>query len=327
MTTKKSPRAATDVQNLLERFGAAEADFLQRDFLAPAQRGERVNVRIAGVSCRLRIAPKSFEGWGVFRPLSHSTAKWVRRPSMAERRAYLQLFPMIRMIICHRSNNTWFASAANFGDRRFRVEGMAPLRLVDEVQLFDCARARFDGQQFWFDELDMRHDPGAAAYLRAALADQTHPTDLARRGLTAEERAAYELNYWALLRPPQQSNTAKNVNIRRRLPTRPEDLAETDLVAARLRENLSHGGAQLVEYLERADGYRVRYSVEGRNYTSSVNKDDLTVQVAGICLSGEDEKFDLASLVGVLREGHADGGIYEVGDHGLPEEEYWRIHP
>ncbi len=71
------------------------------------------------------------------------------------------------------------------------------------------------------------------------------------------------------------------------------------------------------------------FRVGGRSYTSSVNKGDLTVQVAGICLNGEDSKFDLSSLVGVLREAVGTGEIVPVGgvNQGMDEEEYWRVHP
>jgi hypothetical protein len=100
-------------------------------------------------------------------------------------------------------------------------------------------------------------------------------------------------------------------------------------VQSRLRQSLSHAGAELVDYLERADSFRVTFTIGNRSYTSSVHKSDLTVQVAGICLSGEDQKFDLSSLVGVLREGAGMGHLVPVGDenHGMVEEHYWRVHP
>ena len=80
----------------------------------------------------------------------------------------------------------------------------------------------------------------------------------------------------------------------------------------RLRDNLSHAGARLVDYLERTDSFRVTYLVDGQQYTSSVDKRDLTVQSAGICLDGTDRNFDLASLVGVLREGQRGDEIYRM---------------
>jgi hypothetical protein len=42
-------------------------------------------------------------------------------------------------------------------------------------------------------------------------------------------------------------------------------------------------------------------------------------------LSGEDENFDLQSLVGVIREGQGEGGLVRVGQDNrrMPEEQYW----
>jgi hypothetical protein len=334
MARSRQPGDKPDVSKLLDRLASAENEFLRREFLAPALRGGVVRVRIAGVSCRIRIKPADFEGWGVFRPTSHTDASLLRPASLAERRRYLELFPLFRLIVCRRAGNTWFGSAASFGDSRIQIEGMAPLLLAEEVQLFDRVCARYDGWQFWFEEADMRHDPGSSAYLRAALADQAAPDSLRRPGLTAEERAAYELNYWQMVRPEgsggdggDESNPGPRGRRQGKQGRPGNEPQESDIVRRRLRESLSHAGAQLIDYLERADSFRVRYSIGGRQYTSSVNKQDLTVQVAGICLSGEDQKFDLGSLVGVLREGDQHGEVLRIGDDGMEEEQYWRVHP
>jgi hypothetical protein len=332
MARRRPDRGKPNVDDLLDRLAAKEAEFLGQEFLAPALPGGLVRVRIGGAICRVRIVPADFVGWGVFRPSSHNDASLVRPATMAERRKYLRLFRLFRLIVCRRAGDTWFASAGSFGDGRIQFEGMAPIRLAEEVQLFDSVCCRFDGSHFWFDEHDARHDPGAAAYLRAALAERTPPQDLHRPGLTAEERAAYEVNYWQLLQPaggdPAAAPAAVARQRRRRVHQHQADAAsESDLVHQRLQENLSHAGARLIDYLERADSFRVRYSVAGREYTSSVDKTDLTVQVAGICLSGEDQKFDLASLVGVLREGDDSGEALRIGDDGMGEEDYWRVHP
>lgn len=315
-----------DVSSLLNRLAAQEADFLEREFLAPALRGGVIRIRIAGVICKMRITPAEFQGWGVFRPVSHTEASFVRQATLSERRKYLSLFPSIRLLICRRIGPVWYGSAASFGDSRIELQGLAPIDLAEEVQRFDCVRTRYDGTRFWFEELDPRHDPAAAAYLRAALTDRVEPENLERRGLTAEERACFELSYWELMRPPEANDTQPS-QVRRRKES--NEVSDHDPVRSRLRETLSHAGAQLIDYAERADSFRVNYRVGGRNYTSSVDKDDLTVQVAGICLSGLDHNFDLGSLVGVLREAENGQQIVPVGEanHGIDEDDYWRIHP
>ncbi len=333
MTPSKQPGAKSDVRSLLERLAGEEQAFLEREFFAPAVAGGSVQVRIGGVVCKLHIEPKDFRGFGIFRPASHTHAHLVRTATLAERREYLRLFPLIRLILCRQAGNTWFGSAASYGDNRIELDGVAPVLLTDEVQRFDTVASRFDGSAFWFEELDPRHDPAAATFLRAALADRVPPEQLERKGLTAEQRAAYELNYWELIQPSAEdedpSEPQLNPEPRRRSRRQPELPAETELVRLRLQENLSHAGARLIDYLERGESFRVTYLVGGQRFISSVSKQDLSVQVAGICLSGEDQKFDLASLVGVLHEAEDGRGMVRVGNDnaGMAEEQYWRAHP
>ena len=320
------------MHELLGRLAAAEERFLQQEFLAPALRGGRIRVRIAGVVCDVRIQPNDFHGWGIFQPVSHNEARLTRAATLTERRRYLDLFPLLRLIVCRQEAGQCLCAAASFGDLRFEIEGLVPVELADAVQSFDVIQARHDGSRFWFDGLDASHSPATATYLRSALLERLPSEQLERPGLTAEERAAYELNDWELVRPageaPDESAVAHSPQHRRRSKKGRAVLHDVSANPAeqRLRASLSHAGARLIDYLERGDSYRVTYSIGGRRFTSAVAKDDLSVQVAGICLSGEDQKFDLSSLVGVL--GEADGRIVPVGgEFGIDEEQYWHVHP
>jgi hypothetical protein len=163
------------------------------------------------------------------------------------------------------------------------VQGQIEVRLIEEeVELFDTVVARFDGGQFWFDQVDPRADTAAAPYLRQALAKTTEPKLLDRPGLTPGQRIAYLLNYSMRLEAILQDERTRHER--------------------RLREALEHAGAELRDFVEHRDEYRVTYEVDGRRHTSLVRKDNLTVHTAGICLSGQDHDFDLASLVGVMRQ-------------------------
>jgi hypothetical protein len=277
------------VRESLERLAALEESFLRREFLAPVLRGAGVQVRIAGVVCRLRVEPPHFQGWGVCRPVSYTAARLARPATLAERQRYLELFPRVRLILCRREGGHWLGTPAHRGDGRFRLSGPVPVRLAEEVRLFEVVQTRCDGAQFWFERPDPRRDPAAAGYLRQALQDMVEPDKLQRPGLTAEERDAYALSYGPALEADRE--------------------ARRDRTEARLRRALAHAGAGLKDYLEREDCYRVEYEVDGSTHVAVVGKQDLSVQAAGLCLSGEDALFDLQSLVGVLREARDDAGI------------------
>jgi hypothetical protein len=257
-----------------------------------------VFVRVAGVVCSF-VAPPRFRGWGVFQPAG-KRAVLSRRATLAERQGYLDLFPRRPFIAIRPMERDWFAWPAHQADTRFGPPTVLPVLLAEDVQPFDHVVTRFDGAQAWFDRADDRSDPAAATYLRDALAEMKPPEGVDRPRLTAEDRTAYRLAF-----------EAKKEALR----DRTED---------RLREALGHAGAEYRGHAEREDAYRVEFSVDGQRHVSVVNRADLTVQLAGICLAGEDRKFDLSSLVGVLRQ--ADDPP-RVGEDGLAEEQYWQIHP
>jgi hypothetical protein len=289
------------VFDLLDRLATAEERFRRREFLAPALPGGVVHVRLEGIVCQMRVTG-DFRGWGVFRPTGSATATLVRPATLAEQRRYLDLFPHRRVILCHGMPSGWQAWPAHHGDHRFGDPRLLPVQMVEEAQPFDVAETRFDGLQSWFEQLDPRADPRIAAYLRESLDAMRPPEQVTHRGLSGEEHTAYQILF-ALRQEATRDRT--------------ED---------RLRAALDHAGAELLGYVERKDGFRVQYTVDGARHQSVVNKDDLSLQLAGICLSGEDQHFDLASLVGVLRE--ARNGVLRIGDNGgMGEEDYWRVHP
>lgn len=251
-----------------------------------------MGVRIASVRCRLSVKPHDFEGWGLFKAVSFERAKLQREMTMGERRRYLALFPPVRLILCRREEEQWLGLPASKSDTRFSIEGLVPVRFVEEPQLFQTVLTRFDGGQFWYESADDRADFATEHYLRQSLSDELETAKLERAGLTAEQRIAYALAYQARLE--ELLKDAKHQ------------------AESRLRGALEHAGALLRDYQERGDIYRVSYEVDGQTHTSVVRKGDLSVVTAGICLSGGDANFDLASLIGVLREGDAAGRIVRM---------------
>ncbi|MCK6681608.1 MAG: hypothetical protein L6R30_04210 [Thermoanaerobaculia bacterium] len=273
-----------DIREVLRKLEKAEQDFAGRLVVAPVVSTRRIAVRISGIWCRLLVEglPDGFRGYGVFESLSVSAARFLREASLAERHRLLDALPAVRLLALP-DEAGW---PANSGDTRFRFPSPVPLLLADSAPaLFETVVARFDGRVSYFDRLDPAKDPSLAAFLREQLLapDPVAPEALRKKGLTREERAAYgELR-------------------QRRLES------ERSEPEKRLRRALGHGGAELLDYSEATPGfYTVRFRLSGSEHVSAVRVSDLTLVSAGICLAGEETKFDLASLASVLREACED---------------------
>jgi len=217
-------------------------------------------------------------------------AKLVREATLCERRAYLDLFPTVRLIIVQRGKDRWRGIAAHTGDDRFRIRGSVPVALSESVAPFDTIVTRFDGERFWFDGPDRSVNPAFAATLRSALSAGTDPSEVHKSGLTPELKSAYEFLHAQTERGRLRSNQDRN--------------------RTRIAEALGHGGASLVDFQERGDGYLVEYRIGSDIFRSAVDRNNLSVRSAGICLAGQDEQFDLTSLVGVIRA--AGDGLYRM---------------
>jgi hypothetical protein len=284
------------MSNLFDKLAAEENIFFNSQFFSPVIRGKPIRVRISGIVLNLSVSkPKNFSGWGVFTPISAKEAKFVRAPNLAEKTQYFKLFPAIRLILCRNNNNQWFGIPAHKSDTRFKVTGMVPVFLPEEVQLFETIQARFDGANCWFEEICSNADPKIPIYLRESLNKLVDPNKLELSGLSQEERDAYLIAYGPALEADIEAKRDKN-----------ED---------RIKSALNRAGARYQSYIERGNTYTIEYMVEGERHRSVVRKDNLAVESAGICLSGGDKAFDLTSLIGVIKEGRRRHRIVRVGDN------------
>jgi len=235
-----------------------------------------VRVRLGGIVCEFGVSrrPAGFEeGWAVLRPLSHRDAEVVRPAPLASVKEYLALLPRARLIATTLLSTTWLGLFAAAPAKGIRVEGLVPIVLAPRLRLFETAVVRFDGAAFLFESAERAP---MAAWLREQLDLGT--TDLHRSGRAAAERAAF--------------------GVQRRV--REEAAKSAD--QRRLESALNLADAELIRYEARADQFTVTYRVDGRTFTSLVQRGDLTVLSAGICLDGTDRLFDLTTLATVMRE-------------------------
>ncbi|MCU0544716.1 MAG: hypothetical protein MUE44_21535 [Oscillatoriaceae cyanobacterium Prado104] len=270
-----------DIRKILSKLAAQEKQLLDTKFLAPCVRGGKVRTRVNSMIYTFQPQPRKFEGWAIFQPINEKIAAVIEEPSLPQLTEYLQLLIPVRLLLAFPlQGQTWLAYPVNESDAKQRTGNAKPIpvHLVTEGSQFEPIAARWDGNSWWFEEIDRRADPLPAEELKAALKKLVLPEEVRFKGMTPEMRTVYEL-------------VARNI----------KDFDPKLRDEKRLQEALKMGGGELREFRDRDNFWLVEWtSSTGEHHSSAIAKSDLTVIGAGICLSGFDKDFDLQSLVGVV---------------------------
>ncbi len=286
---KKTP-SRLDPLAMINKLALEEERVLSRSFVAPVVPGGQVSVQIGGIAYNMTLTDPSFEGWAVLKS-SGKSATVCGAPTLEQIKEYLHFLPRFRIVLLDEFDNRWWGLQASTADSRAQIAGPIPIRFVQRVGTFETICARFDGAAFWYESTDRRRDPSIARSLRQSLQEDVEPEKLRVLGAVPQERVAYRM-LW-LKKHPELGGLI------RRAP-------QTD--AQRIEDALTYAGAQLDGFWSQGiDRVSVRYIVDGAVHVSEIRPSDLGVISAGICLSGQDQNFDLTSLVGVMREsGYSD---------------------
>lgn len=280
-----------DVTELIKKVGEKEAAITEQEFVSPIFFNEYVATKIFGIVYKFKIEQKT-PGWYKVKPVDHSLAKTSSIADLSDIDFYLSKLTKIRLTLTLKRKNVYLAVPEKSNNLNLPIEQLIPVFLFDDyVMDFDRIIARFDGSNFWYHQIDPSHDPAKSAYLREKLNKRSSAKTIKFSGLTTEDRIAYILSL---------TLTQKEI---------------IDKKKDTIKQDIEHAGGELIKFLEKSDHYRVTYKVDGHEYTSNISKtQDHKVITAGICLSGEDRKYDLKSLITVMREGQQTGRIYRLNN-------------
>lgn len=286
-----------DAKTLFEKMKVKELSFRQKEFLAPYTKlSQTAVVKMDNVNYKFRIVGFGDKaGFGVFRPIDHSCAKYVQEAPFDKVRQYLELLPKIHFILCYESESGWIAFPMNApsAEQSLGLQSEIIIQNVTDCERFDTITARFDGINFWYDE------PFASAnHARSEALRQAFKLDLITSvpemmrglsgisGITPEERESFELAVGSWIYYKQ---------------TTTEDI---------LKRTLDLGGGRLLSYVVRGRHLEVKWKSDGnQEYKSIIDKENMNVFSAGICLSGQDRYFHLKDLPFLMRKAEDRGSV------------------
>ena len=271
----------TNVLDLIYRIGEKEARITQQVFISPVFSNTLVATRIDGIVYSFTIPKATENGWYQFQPVDTKKARVMEPANLIEREMYLKYLDKLRVVLVMKKDGVFYGIPDKANKFGFLINDLLPVFLNDDTPMdFDRVITRFDGANIWFDQVDQGNDPAKAEYLRNCMAKVLDPEKLKFSGLTLEERFAYTLR----------------LTVDKKLVI--------DRTKDGIKKDVEFAGGAFVKFMERSDHFSVTYRVNGQEYTSYVSKDPVhSVISAGLCLNGNDTRFDLKSLVTVIREG------------------------
>lgn len=291
----------SNVLNLISKIGKKEISLTERVFVSPVFSNTLVVTRVEGLLYSFAIPSSSENGWFQIKPIDTKKAQVLGLASLIEREMYLKHLDKIRIVIVMKKDGIFYGVPDKANKFGLHINDLLPVFLNDDTPMdFDRVITRFDGANIWFDQVDQSNDPTKADYLRTCMTKTIEPEKVKFSGLTPEERLAYTLRF----------SLDKRLIVDRKKES--------------LKEDVMHAGGSFVSFLEKSDHYSVTYIVDGHQYTSNVAKDEKhSVLTAGICLSGEDKKFDLKSLITVMREGQNKRAIHRTNIEPDDNDDDW----
>jgi len=280
-----------DVLNIIEEIGEKEQKVTDLEFVSPIFYNDTVMTTIDGLIYKFKIR-KADPGWYKIRPINHSRAKIVGEADIMERDKYLKYLGKLRLTLTLKQDKVFLAVPDKNNKYQLPSNELLPVLLSDDTVLnFDRVIARYDGANLWFESVDTSNDPMKADYLRSSLEKFIDPKSIKYQDLTFEEKLAY---------------TLRTGFDKRFFENKKENILKGDV---------EHAGGKFVRFIERSDHYSVTYRVDGEEFTSHISKDNKRMVItAGICLSGNDHKFDLKSLITVVREARQRGLLYRFNN-------------
>lgn len=281
-----------DALNLIEKIGEKERKISDLTFVSPIFSNEIVATYIDGLLYTFTI-PKTDPGWYVIKPINVHQAKIIDEAKVQEKDKYLRCLGKIYITLVFKKDNVYMGIPDKSNKYDFPFQEIIPVFLHDDIVLdFDRIIGRYDGSNIWFESVDMRNDPAKSDYLRESFENNIQPSKIKYEGLIFEEKLAYTLR------------------------TSLDKKFKEDHKKSSLKDDVEHAGGEFVSFLERSDHISITYRVDGEQYTSHISKgDDRKVLAAGICIDGNDNKFDLRSLITVMREAQNKRVTYRFNIH------------